>query len=89
MSTCAARELIGAGTSLQLGTISSAVAQAMRLDVEGIYTSVYGGDAVTLYQHANPFGLFDKIDILLDSANEFLVATAMKDQTPAHWSGFH
>lgn len=57
--------------------------------MQGIYTSVYGGDAVTLYQQAKPFGLFDKIDVLLDSANEFLVATAMKDQTPAHWSGFH
>lgn len=71
------------------GDYRNYVAQAMRLDVQGIYTSVYGGDAVTLYQQANPFGLFDKIDILLDSANEFLVATAMKDQTPAHWSGFH
>lgn len=71
------------------GDYRNYIAQAMRLDVQGIYTSVYGGDAVTLYQQAKPFGLFDKIDVLLDSANEFLVATAMKDQTPAHWSGFH
>lgn len=71
------------------GDYRNYITQAMRLDVEGIYTSVYGGDAVTLYQQAKPFGLFDKIDVLLDSANEFLVATAMKDQTPAHWSGFH
>lgn len=71
------------------GDYRNYIARAMRQDVEGIYTSVYGGDAVTLYQQANPFGLFDKIDVLLDSANEFLVATAMKEQTPAHWSGFH
>ncbi|WP_299565427.1 ABC transporter substrate-binding protein [uncultured Sulfitobacter sp.] len=71
------------------GDYRNYIAQAMRMDVQGIYTSVYGGDAVTLYQQAKPFGLFDKIDVLLDSANEFLVATAMGDQTPAHWSGFH
>ncbi|MEY8839097.1 ABC transporter substrate-binding protein [Cribrihabitans sp. XS_ASV171] len=71
------------------GDYRNYIQQAMRLDVDGIYTSVYGGDAVTLYQQAKPFGLFEKIDILLDSANEFLVATAMGDQTPAHWSGFH
>ncbi|RBI71943.1 branched-chain amino acid ABC transporter substrate-binding protein [Roseovarius sp. TE539] len=71
------------------GDYRNYISQAMRLDVEGIYTSVYGGDAVTLYQQSQPFGLFEKTDVLLDSANEFLVATAMREQTPAHWSGFH
>jgi branched-chain amino acid transport system substrate-binding protein len=71
------------------GDYKNYIAQAMRLPVEGIYTSVYGGDAVTLYQQAKPFGFFDKIKALLDSANEFLVANAMGNQVPKHWSGFH
>ncbi len=65
------------------------IGQAMRLPVEGMYTSVYGGDAVTLYQQAKPFGLFDKIKILGDSANEFLAAKALRNQVPVHWTGTH
>jgi branched-chain amino acid transport system substrate-binding protein len=71
------------------GDYKNFIGQAMRLPVEGIYTSVYGGDAVTLYQQAKPFGLFQKIKVLIDSANEFLVATAMGNQVPVHWTGFH
>lgn len=70
------------------GDYKNFIGQAARLEVGGFYTSVYGGDAVTLYQQARPFGLFDD-KILVDSANEFLVATAMKDQIPVHWTGFH
>jgi branched-chain amino acid transport system substrate-binding protein len=71
------------------GDYKTFIAQATRLKPQGIYTSVYGGDAVTLYQQAKPFGLFDNLDVLLDSANEFLVATAMGNQVPRGWTGFH
>lgn len=71
------------------GDYKNFIAQAVRLPVKGIYTSVYGGDAVTLYQQAKPFGLFDKLDVLLDSANEFLAARALGKEVPVHWSGSH
>jgi branched-chain amino acid transport system substrate-binding protein len=71
------------------GDYKNFITQAVRLPVKGIYTSVYGGDAVTLYQQAKPFGLFDKLDILLDSANEFLAAKALGKETPVHWTGCH
>lgn len=65
------------------------IAQAARLGLEGIFTSVYAGDAVTLYQQAKPFGLFDRTKVLLDSSNEFMVSTAMGAQVPKKWTGFH
>lgn len=71
------------------GDYKNFIGQAMRLPVEGMYTSVYGGDAVTLYQQAKPFGLFDKIKVLGDSANEFLAAKALGNQVPVHWTGTH
>src|SRR5690606_19840809 len=71
------------------GDYKNFIAQAVRLPVKGMYTSVYGGDAVTLYQQAKPFGLFDKLDLLIDSANEFLAAKALGNQVPVHWTGSH
>lgn len=71
------------------GDYKSFIAQAMKLPVNGLYTSVYGGDAVTLYQQAKPFGLFDKTSLLIDSANEFLAAKALGNQVPVHWTGSH
>ncbi len=71
------------------GDYKSFIGQAMRQPIQGLYTSVYGGDAVTLYQQATPFGLFKKVPLLLDSANEFLAAKALKAQTPDHWTGIH
>lgn len=71
------------------GDYKSFISQAMRLPVKGIYTSVYGGDAVTLYKQAKPFGLFNKLEALLDSANEFLAARALGREVPTHWSGSH
>lgn len=71
------------------GDYKSFITQAARQQVQGIFSSVYGGDAVTLYQQAKPFGLFDRADLLLDSSNEFLVATAMGAQVPKKWTGFH
>ncbi|SEO67204.1 amino acid/amide ABC transporter substrate-binding protein, HAAT family [Salinihabitans flavidus] len=71
------------------GDYKTFIAQATRLKPQGIFTSVYGGDAVTLYQQAKPFGLFDNLDVLVDSSNEFLVASAMGNQVPRGWTGFH
>jgi len=70
------------------GDYKSYIAQAMRSPAKGIYNSTYGGDSITLFQQARPFGLFrDKV--LVDSANEFIVANALKDNTPGHWTGTH
>jgi branched-chain amino acid transport system substrate-binding protein len=71
------------------GDYKNFIAQAMRLPVEGIFTSVYGGDAVTLFQQARPYGFFDKIKAIMDSANDFMVAKAMGTQTPTMWTGTH
>ena len=71
------------------GDYKTFIAQASRLGVDGMFCSVYGGDAVTLYQQAKPFGLFDRTKVLLDTSNEFLVANAMGNQVPKKWTGFH
>lgn len=71
------------------GDYKTFIARAARLGVDGMFTSVYGGDAVTLYQQAKPFGLFDRTKVLLDTSNEFMVATAMGSQVPKKWTGFH
>ena len=64
------------------------ISQAMRSPAKGIYNSTYGGDSVTFFQQARPFGLF-KDRVLVDSANEFIVANALKENTPPHWTGTH
>lgn len=71
------------------GDYKNFIAAAVRQPFEGLYTSAYGGDAVTLFQQAKPFGLFEKTKVVVDSANEFLVPLAMKDQTPDTWTGTH
>ena len=60
----------------------------MRTPAQGIYNSTYGGDSVTLFQQAMPFGLF-RDRVLLDSANEFIVANALGENSPPHWTGSH
>jgi len=70
------------------GDYKTYITQAMRSSAGGIYNSTYGGDSVTLFQQARPFGLF-KDKVLIDSANEFIVANALKDKVPAHWTGIH
>jgi len=65
------------------------IGAAMGLPAEGFFTSVYGGDAVTLYKQARPYGFFTKAKVLLDSANELVVAKAMKQELPDHWVGTH
>ena len=65
------------------------IGAAMGLPVEGFFVSVYGGDAVTLFKQAKPYGFFDKAKVIADSANEFIVAKAMKSELPEMWAGTH
>lgn len=55
---------------------------------DGVFSSLYGSDAVTAYQQADDLGLWDDT-VLMDSANEFYIARAMKEKTPDHWTAFH
>lgn len=56
---------------------------------DGVFSALYASDGVTAYQQANAMGLWDDDTILMDSANEFFVARAMKEETPDHWTAFH
>lgn len=67
----------------------NSVAAAMALPSEGFMMSLYGGDAVTFCKQAAPYGFFKKAKVVMDSANEFIVAKAMRDQLPEMWSGSH
>jgi len=65
------------------------IASAMRDPAVGFFNSMYGGDAVTLYQQAKPYGFFERKKPIMDSANEFIVARAMKAELPDSWVGTH
>lgn len=65
------------------------IVSAMSQPSEGYFVSVYGGDAVTLFQQASPYGFFRKAKVVADSANEFIVAKAMKQNFPEMWVGAH
>lgn len=65
------------------------IVTAMSQPSEGYFVSVYGGDAVTLFQQAAPYGFFKKAKVVADSANEFIVAKAMKQNFPEMWVGAH
>lgn len=65
------------------------ISAVLNSGAQGVFTSEYGGDAVTMYQQAAPYGFFDKIKVMVDSANEFLVPRAMGSNTPDHWVGSH
>lgn len=65
------------------------ITAAMGIPAEGFFVSVYGGDAVTLFKQAEPFGFFKKAKLIIDSANEFIVAKAMKQDLPDMWVGTH
>jgi len=65
------------------------IGTAMGLPAEGFLNAAYGGDAVTLYKQAHPYGFFQKAKIIVDSTGEFLVAKAMKHELPDHWSASH
>ncbi len=63
----------------------SFIAQAMKVPFEGLFHATYGADSITLFQQARPYGLTQKAKAIYDSGNEFVVAKAMKDQTPSWW----
>ena len=65
----------------------TAITAAMGIPATGFF--VYGGDAVTLYKQAEPFGFFKKAKLVIDSSNEFIVARAMKQSFPEMWIGTH
>lgn len=65
------------------------IGSAMGLPAEGFLVSVYGGDAVTLFKQALPYGFFKKAKVIIDPANEFVVAKAMKSEMPEMWCGTH
>jgi branched-chain amino acid transport system substrate-binding protein len=70
------------------GDYRNFITQAARTPAKGIVNATYGGDAATFFQQARPFGLFNN-RILMDVANEFIVANALKTQVPKHWTGTH
>ncbi|MBX3529437.1 MAG: ABC transporter substrate-binding protein [Rhizobiaceae bacterium] len=57
----------------------------MRVPFEGLFQATYGADSITLFNQARPYGLVQKAKAIFDSGNEFVVAKAMKNQTPAWW----
>ena len=61
----------------------------MGLPAEGFFMSQYGGDAVTMFKQAQPYGFFKKAKVVIDSANEFIVARAMGREFPEMWVGSH
>lgn len=56
---------------------------------DGVFSSLYGSDAVTAYKQAGDLGLWDDDVVLMDSANEFIVPRAMKEEVPDQWVGMH
>jgi branched-chain amino acid transport system substrate-binding protein len=83
--------LITAPVKTQYGAADyrSGIAAAMAKPAEGFMVSVYGGDAVTLFKQAEAFGFFKKAKLIIDVANELLVAKAMKQDLPDMWVGTH
>ncbi len=67
----------------------SGITAAMATPAEGFFVSVYGGDAVTLFKQAEAYGFFKKAKVIVDSANELIVAKAMKQELPDMWVGSH
>ncbi|MGO4835613.1 ABC transporter substrate-binding protein, partial [Rhizobiaceae sp. 2RAB30] len=61
------------------------ITAAMKIPFEGLFHATYGADSITLFNQARPFGLTQKAKVIFDSGNEFVVAKAMKSQTPAWW----
>lgn len=67
----------------------NSITQAMRVNADGLFNATYGGDAITLFQQAKGFGLTQRFKVIVDAANEFLVARGMKSALPPHWTGMH
>lgn len=67
----------------------NSITQAMRVNADGAFNATYGGDAITMFQQAAGFGLTQRYKVMVDAANEFLVARGMKKALPPHWTGMH
>jgi len=67
----------------------NSITLAMRQSADGCFNSTYGGDAITMFQQARGFGLVQRYKILVDAANEFLIARGMKSAVPPMWTGMH
>lgn len=61
------------------------ITATMGLPADGFLLATYGGDAITLLKQAKPYGFFKKAKLLLDPANEFIVAKALKQDLPDTW----
>lgn len=64
----------------------NSIAAMMRQRADGLYNSVYGGDAVTLFQQAKGFGMTQRFKAVCDVSNEFIIARALKSAVHPHWS---
>lgn len=67
----------------------NSITQALRQTADGVFNSTYGGDAITMFQQARGFGLAKRYKVIVDAANEFLIARGMKQQVPPMWTGMH
>lgn len=67
----------------------NSISQAMRVSADGLFNATYGGDAITMFQQAKGFGLVQRFKVMVDAANEFLVARGLKQSLPPHWTGMH
>lgn len=76
-------------TSYNSSDYRNYIGSAMRDPMVGTFVSLYGGDAITMYQQAKPYGFFERKKPIVDSANEFIVARAMKAEMPEMWVGTH
>lgn len=65
------------------------VVAAMRDPAQGFLNALYGGDAITMVQQAKAYGFFDRKQPIVNSANEFIVARAMKSDMPEMSIGTH
>ncbi len=60
------------------------------MDIEGLFNSVYGGDAVTMLQQARPYGLLRKLKMISDTGAEYYIPKALgKSTPPTLWTGMH
>jgi branched-chain amino acid transport system substrate-binding protein len=67
----------------------NSITQALRQTADGLFNATYGGDAITMFQQARGFGLAGRYKVIVDAANEFLIARGMKQQVPPMWTGMH
>jgi branched-chain amino acid transport system substrate-binding protein len=66
------------------------ISTLMGLDIEGLFTAVYGGDMVTLLQQSRPYGMVKRFKVISDSGNEFNIPKALGKATPnTLWTGIH